>query len=99
MVGLKLGAGQESQKVGLRVFAGPNFSLHVNEKLDGVFQNVDKDDIKDSRISGILGGGVDLGILFVDLGYKFGLSSFFEDEVADDKVHYFIGVAGLRFGF
>jgi hypothetical protein len=99
MLGLKFMGNEDSGSLGLRVFAGPNFAYHVNEKIDDAFTDITEDDIRDFEVSGIAGAGLDISFLFVDIGYKFGLSKFVETDAADEAVHYFIGNVGLRIGF
>lgn len=89
----------EDRSLGLRAFFGPNFAIHVNEDLDESFGFLTKDNIKDSQISGVVGGGLDVSILFLDVAYKFGLSKFFEDINSDSKINLFIVNAGVRLGF
>ncbi len=98
-VGFKLFEPVDQKALGLRIFAGPNFAYNVSEKLDEAFTDITKDDIKDFHVSGVAGAGVDISILFVDIGYKFGLSKFVETDVQDEAVHYFIANAGIRVGF
>ena len=99
MVGFKLFENEESRAFGLRIFAGPNFAFNVNKDLDESLTDIEEDDIKDFQLSGIAGAGVDLWIIFVDLGYKFGLSDFFDADHLDGRVSYFIANAGIRLGF
>ena len=99
MVGYKFFENEDSRAFGVRIFAGPNFAFHVNEDLDEAFTDIDKDDIKDFQIAGLVGAGVDISILFVDLAYKFGLSDFFEEDVADGSINLFVVNAGIRLGF
>ena len=90
----------ENKSFGLRAFVGPNFALNVNEKLDDAITDISEDNIKGSQISGVVGAGLDLSILFVDVGYRFGLTKIFEDINDDDaKKHFFIANAGIRIGF
>ena len=97
LLGLQLFDGLGST-IGIRAFAGPNFAINVNEELDESFNDITKDNIKNSLVSGLVGGGVDLGSLFVDVAYKFGLSKFFEDINNDANKNIFIVNAGIRFG-
>jgi hypothetical protein len=89
----------EDNSIGLRVFAGPNFAIHVNEDLNESFSFISTDNIRDAQVSGIIGAGVDLSILFVDVGYKFGISKFFEDINSDSRIDMFAVNAGVRLGF
>lgn len=98
MVGYKL-VDQEDGTLGLRVFAGPNFAFKLNETISTTITDISRDDFKDFVVSGIVGAGLDVSILFVDFGYKFGLSKYIESDRADANVNYFIGNAGVRLGF
>ena len=89
----------EDRQVGLRVFAGPNFALNVNETLDDSFNDITADNIKNSEISGIAGAGIDFGILFLDVSYKFGITSFIENIEEDASNDLFLVNAGIRIGF
>ncbi len=99
MIGLKLLQDDDQKAFGLRLFAGPNFAFNVSEKIDGVFSDITKDDIKNFYVSAIIGAGLDFSILFVDIGYKIGITKFIETQKADSSVDYFIGNAGIRIGF
>jgi hypothetical protein len=88
-----------SKAFGLRAFVGPNFSFNIKETIDEKFTDISKDDLKNFQLSGIVGGGLDFSILFVDIGYKFGLTKYIETEDADQSIDYFIGNVGLRIGF
>jgi hypothetical protein len=92
-------ASTEDNSVGLRAYAGPNFAIHVNEDLDESLSFINKDNVRDSQVSGIVGGGLDLSIFFVDVAYKFGLSKFFEDINSDSRINLFYVNKGVRLGF
>jgi hypothetical protein len=92
-------ASTEDNSVGLRAYAGPNFAIHVNEDLDESLSFINKDNVRDSQVSGIVGGGLDLSIFFVDVAYKFGLSKFFEDINSDSRINLFYVNTGVRLGF
>lgn len=90
----------ENKSFGLRGFVGPNFALTVSEKLDDAITDFSEDNIKNSQVSGLVGAGLDLSILFVDFGYRFGLTKIFENINDDDaKKHFFVANAGIRIGF
>lgn len=97
-VGIRLSS-TDDRSLGLRAFAGPNFAIHVNEDLDEAFGSLTKDNVKDAQISGVVGAGLDLSILFLDVAYKFGLSKFFEEINSDSKINLFVVNAGVRLGF
>ncbi len=91
---------QESATFGMRAFVGPNFAITASEKLDDAITDFSKDNIKNSLISGVVGAGLDISILFVDLAYRFGLTDVFENINDDNaKKHFFVANAGIRIGF
>jgi Outer membrane protein beta-barrel domain len=89
----------EDHTLGLRVFGGPNFAINVNENLDQSLSFINKDNFRDSQVSGVIGTGVDLSIFFVDAAYKFGISHFFQNTNSDARINLFLVNAGLRLGF
>lgn len=91
-------ASNEDNTFGLRLFVGPNFAIHVNEDLDESLTFINKGNIKDSQVSGVLGAGVDFSILFVDVAYKFGLSDFSENINSDARIDLFFVNVGVRLG-
>ena len=97
MVGYDLGT--EGNMFGIRLFAGPNFALHVNEDLDEAITDIIPDDFKSFRISGVAGAGLDVSILFVDVAYNFGLTNWVEGSSIEAKKNIFIINAGIRIGF
>lgn len=70
----------------------------MQEDLEDSFSFISADNIRDAQISGMVGAGLDLSILFLDVGYKFGLSDFFEDINSDARIDLFIVNVGLRLG-
>jgi hypothetical protein len=92
-------ASTDDNSIGLRAFAGPNFAIHVNEDLDQSLTFINKDNIRDSQVSGIVGAGLDLSVFFVDVAYKFGISKFFEDVNSDSRINLFYVNTGVRLGF
>lgn len=98
MVGYKI-VDNEDGTIGLRVFAGPNFAFKLNETISSTITDISRDDFKDFVASGIVGAGLDVSMVFVDFGYKFGLSKYIESDRADANVNYFIGNVGVRLGF
>ena len=99
LIGFRLFEGEDSKAFGIRGFAGPNFAINVNEKLDDSFGSINKDNISSSQIAALVGGGVDLSIFFVDVAYKIGLTKFFKDINNDANKHIFFVNAGIRLGF
>ena len=97
LVGIKLFE-KEDAAFGARVFAGPNFALHLGEDFDEAIM-LSSDDIKDLHVAGLVGAGIDFGIIFLDLGYKFGITKYIEVDNADSNKNVFIANAGVRIGF
>lgn len=98
MIGIKF-MQSETKAFGLRIFAGPDFSFNVKETIDEQFTDLSRDDIKNFQVAGLIGGGLDFSILFIDIAYKFGLTKYIETDHADQSVDFFIGNVGLRIGF
>ncbi len=91
-----------TSSIGIRAFAGPNLSFQVSKNLDDVSSSdLMGDNFKNAVFSGQFGAGIDLGILFVDLAYQFGLSDYLHgsNQFEDSKNNKFIGNAGIRIGF
>lgn len=82
-----------------RVFTGPNATFNLSNKPDdeSAFENLDLNNIIWGWNAGV---GVDfLSILFVDLGYQFGLSDVFKDLNSSHRNNLFYANAGLRVQF
>lgn len=91
--------GTEDRALALRLFAGPNFSLHISEDLGDAINEINTDNIKDFRISGAVGAGLDFSILFADIIYNFGLSDFIEGAaIESSKQNVFLINLGIRIG-
>lgn len=90
---------EEERVYSIRIFGGPNFAINVNESLSDAFNDITTENIKNSEISGIAGVGLDFSILFLDVSYKFGLSSFIENINEDVSTNLFLVNAGIRLGF
>lgn len=97
MIGYNLGT--EDNTFGYRLFAGPNFTLHVNENIDDAITEIVPEDFKSFRISGVAGAGLDLSILFVDVAYNFGLTNWIEGDAFEAKKNNFLINVGIRLGF
>lgn len=100
MLGYRLFEPDGGKAFGMRVFAGPNFSFSVNETISEAITSITTEDLSSSQISGIVGAGLDIGILFVDLGYKFGLTDTISPRTGSGAgLNAFMLNAGLRIGF
>jgi hypothetical protein len=95
MVGYNF-SGAESA-FGFRVFTGPNFGFNMSSKTD--FGNVE-DAVKNTIFGWNAGLGIDfISILFVDMGYQFGLSEVLESVSDSPRNNLFYANAGLRVRF
>lgn len=97
MIGYNLGT--ENNIFGYRLFAGPNFTLHVDEDIDDVIMDIGPEDFKFFRVSGVAGVGLDLSILFIDAAYSFGLTNWIEGNTIEAKKNNFLINVGVRLGF
>ena len=85
---------------GMRVFAGPNFGFNINNSISDAITDITADDLKDFQLSAIAGIGFDISLIFVDLGYKIGLSETISPRVGEGaSLNAFMLNAGLRLGF
>lgn len=100
MVGYKLFEQEGSRAFGVRIFAGPNFGFHINDKISDAITDIEAEDLKKFDLSAVGGVGFDLSILFVDLGYKFGLTEKISPRIGDGaNLNSFMVNAGVRIGF
>jgi hypothetical protein len=80
-----------------RIFTGPNASILLSAKVE---DDDIKDQLKDAVFGWNVGFGADISILFIDLGYQFGLSEVFEELNIDpengSKSNSFYANVGLR---
>lgn len=95
MVGYNF-SGAESA-FGFRAFTGPNFGFNMSSKTD--FGNVEEA-VKNTIFGWNAGLGIDfISILFVDMGYQFGLSEVLENVGDSPRNNLFYANAGLRVRF
>lgn len=101
LIGYRLFENEDHNAFGARVYAGPNLAFNLNEKLGDAFQNINitTDDIKKFHAKAMVGVGLDLSIIFLDLAYKFDLTKTFESTISDKASHLFVANAGIRLGF
>ncbi|MFN2315892.1 MAG: outer membrane beta-barrel protein [Gemmatimonadales bacterium] len=90
LFGIRLGAGV----AGVRIVGGPaaTFVRSVNDDPSGVMQDL----LRERRIGGMLGAGVDVLGFSVDLTGEMGLDNFYRSG-SDQKLRTFRLSAGLRF--
>ena len=80
-----------------RIFTGPNASIVVSENSGGF---ISKSDLKNTVFGWNAGAGIDISIIFVDLGYQVGLSDVFKSSVDNgSKDNFFYANAGIRLHF
>lgn len=80
-----------------RIFTGPNASIVLNSDAEDF--DLDKDDLKSAVFGWNAGAGVDISILFIDLGYQIGLSEVFENFDNGSKDNFYYANAGIRLRF
>jgi len=81
-----------------RVFTGPNAAINLSSKTDDG-SIIEDEDITSAIFGWNAGLGVDISIIFVDLGYEFGLSEVFENVDGTVRNNLFYANAGLRIRF
>lgn len=81
-----------------RVFTGPNAAINLSSKTDDD-PIIEEDDIKSAIFGWNAGLGVDISIIFIDLGYEFGLSEVFENVDGAVRNNLFYANAGVRIRF
>lgn len=81
-----------------RVFTGPNAAINLSSKTDDD-PIIEDGDIKSAVFGWNAGLGVDFSIIFIDLGYEFGLSEVFDNVDGAVRNNLFYGNAGLRIRF
>jgi hypothetical protein len=89
---------QTSGNVTPFVYAGPSFGANMSAtvEMDGEVEDLD-DEVKDSDVSIVFGGGVDISGFIVDARYEAGVSTI--AEAGDDtKTSAFLILAGFCFG-
>lgn len=98
MFGYKLIGPDVGGLVDARIYTGPNASFVINKDLK---QNslINKDDFQNAVYGWNVGAGFDVAIVFVDLGYSFGLSEVFQNMATAARNNLFYINAGLRIGF
>lgn len=100
MAGYRLFEPDGGRSFGMRIFAGPNFGFNINNTISDAITDITADDLKNFQLSAIAGVGFDISILFVDLGYKIGLSETISPRDGDGaNLNAFVLNAGLRLGF
>jgi len=98
MLGYRLVGAKEGGLLDARIYTGPNASFAVNKDLKST-SLVKKEDFQDAIYGWNAGIGLDIAIVFVDLGYSFGLNEVFEGMASGARNNLFYINAGIRLGF
>ncbi|MCB0688154.1 MAG: PorT family protein [Saprospiraceae bacterium] len=98
MLGYKLIGPDAGGLIDARIFTGPNASFVINKDLKQSAL-INKDDFHNAVYGWNIGAGFDIAILFVDIGYSFGLSEVFDNAGSTARNNLFYANAGLRIGF
>jgi hypothetical protein len=98
MIGYKLLGPDADGLIDARIFTGPNAAFTVNKDLKQTAL-LNKDDFKNAVYGWNIGAGFDLAIVFVDVGYSFGLSEVFDGSASTARNNLFYINGGLRLGF
>lgn len=100
MAGYKLFEQEGSKAFGIRLFAGPNFAFNINDSISDAITSITLDDLNKFHLSGIGGIGFDISILFLDLGYRFGITETISPRNGSGaNFNGFMANAGIRIGF
>jgi hypothetical protein len=100
MLGYRFFEPEGERSFGMRLFAGPNFGFNINNSISDAISDITADDLKDFQLSAIAGIGFDISLIFVDLGYKIGLSETISPRIGEGaSLNAFMLNAGLRLGF
>jgi hypothetical protein len=101
MIGFRAFGIENGGLLNFRMYTGPDVAFTVSNS-DHSFLGVDinKDTLNRLHWSWNGGIGFDILFLFVDMGYKFGLSDYFEGSIDNgSRSNVFFANAGLRIGF
>lgn len=89
--------GHESDKLALRIFAGP--AVSVAGKITKGEDQISKDDIENATWMLDGGLGLDIFFLFVEASYEIGLNDVFTNPSIDSKHKGFVLNGGIHFDF
>lgn len=94
-IGYQIIGGDKENMFGLRVFGGGSMSWITNIEGDGT--KLEKEDFN-SLLWGVDAGvGIDVWLLFLDVGYEWGLTEVFKSEFSDAKNNTLWINLGMRF--
>ena len=94
-VGYQIIGGDDINIFGLRVFGGPTGSWVTNVKVDNT--KLDKEDFSNFIWGVDAGVGVDVWLLFLDIGYEWGLTQVYKNDPDKAKNNIFWVNFGARF--
>lgn len=80
--------------VDVRIYAGPEIACLLDVPLNEF--DFTRDDFSAVRVNGVVGAGVDVLFLSLDMGYNFNTADLFKNDF-DGKAHYAFINAGLKF--
>lgn len=96
-VGYQIIGGDEENIFGLRVFGGPTGTWVT--KVSANDTKLDKEDFSNFLWGLDVGAGIDVWLLFLDVGYEWGLNQVFKEDPSEAKLHAFWFNLGARFRF
>ena len=96
-VGYQIIGGDEENMFGLRVFGGGSMSWVT--KIEGDGTNLDKDDFNNLLWGVDAGVGIDVWLLFLDVGYEWGLTQVFKEDPSEATNNTLWINLGMRFRF
>jgi len=93
-VGYQIIGGDKENIFGVRVFGGPTAAFVTSISSDGT--DLDKEDFNNLIWGVDVGAGVDLWLLFLDVGYEWGLTPVFKNDPNDAKNRMWWSNVGIR---
>jgi len=101
MIGFKTFGKDSGGLINFRLYTGPDIAFSVSNSEHAFLGiNLNSDTYNNLHWSWNGGLGFDILFLFLDVGYKFGLSDYFEGSVNNgSRTNVFFANAGIRFDF
>jgi hypothetical protein len=101
-LGMRMFDTKKSKYFNLRMFTGPDISFLLNSS-EGTLKSIqfNRESLSKASYGYNLGFGLDVAFIFIDAGYRWGLSRFFDATLFDNgaKSNVFYANAGLKFAF